>query len=109
MNICNEWMDVPIIREAFSLSSSTNPTEYVQRRGRVLRKLKDGSKDMAIIHDFIVLPLPKECDRISDIDKQILHKEINRAFLFAENSINGITVMKELNQILDKYIVIPNL
>ncbi len=109
MNIFNEGLDVPIIREAFILSSSTNPTEYVQRRGRVLRKLKDGSKDKAVIHDFIVLPRPKVCDRITDVDKQILRKEIDRAFLFAENSINGLTVMKELNQILDKYLTIPNI
>ena len=107
MNIFNEGMDVPTIREAFILSSSTNPTEYVQRRGRVLRVLNDGSKEKAIIHDFIVLPLLKECASISNDGKQILRKEIDRAFLFAENSMNGLTIMKKLNQILDKYLKMP--
>ena len=36
------------------MSSTTNPIEYVQRRGRVLRRYKD--KDKAYIYDLIVIP-----------------------------------------------------
>ena len=50
----DEGVNIPGIRTAFILASSTNPKEYVQRRGRVLRKA-DG-KDYAVIYDFITLP-----------------------------------------------------
>ena len=38
------------------MASSTNPKEYIQRRGRVLRKFP--GKKFATIFDFITLPLP---------------------------------------------------
>ncbi|MCD6565312.1 MAG: DEAD/DEAH box helicase family protein [Bacteroidales bacterium] len=104
MNIFNEGIDVPVGREAFILSSSTNPTEYVQRRGRVLRKTKKIEKEKAIIHDFLVLPVCSSPNTITDIEKQILSKEVKRSFLFAGDAINGLSVMKELNEILDKYL-----
>ena len=34
----DEGVNIPSIRTAFILASSTNPKEYIQRRGRVLRK-----------------------------------------------------------------------
>lgn len=34
----DEGVNIPSIRKAFILASSTNPKEYIQRRGRVLRK-----------------------------------------------------------------------
>lgn len=106
MNIFNEGIDVPVTKEAFIMSSSTNPTEYVQRRGRVLRKPKGINKEKAVIHDFIVLPFHLGYNDVSDIDKQIIGKEVNRAFLFAEDAMNGLKVMAQLNDILDKYIQI---
>lgn len=52
----DEGVNIPGIRTAFILASSTNPKEYVQRRGRVLRKAP--GKDYAVIYDFITLPRP---------------------------------------------------
>ena len=52
----DEGVNVPAIRTAFLLASTTNPKEYIQRRGRVLR-LSPG-KDHADIYDFITLPRP---------------------------------------------------
>ena len=51
----DEGVNVPSVDKAFILSSSTNPKEYIQRRGRVLR-LYPG-KDCAEIYDFITLPV----------------------------------------------------
>ena len=50
----DEGVNIPGIRTAFILASSTNPKEYIQRRGRVLRKAI--GKDYAVIYDFITLP-----------------------------------------------------
>jgi len=54
----DEGVNIPGIRTAFILASTTNPKEYIQRRGRVLRRA-DGKK-FAEIYDFITLPRPLE-------------------------------------------------
>jgi superfamily II DNA or RNA helicase len=50
----DEGVDIPEVDGALILASSTNPREYIQRRGRVLRKAKDKNKSLII--DTIVLP-----------------------------------------------------
>ena len=62
----DEGVNIPSIKTAFILASSTNPKEYIQRRGRVLRKYK--GKKFATIYDFITLPLPLE--NIDDYDDE---------------------------------------
>ena len=54
-----DWINehnIPSIKTAFILASSTNPKEYIQRRGRVLRTFP--GKRHADIYDFITLPVP---------------------------------------------------
>jgi superfamily II DNA or RNA helicase len=50
----DEGVNIPGIKIVFILASSTNPKEYIQRRGRVLRKFP--GKHHAIIYDFVTLP-----------------------------------------------------
>ena len=52
----DEGVNIPSIETAFIMASSTNPKEYVQRRGRVLRKFP--GKKRAVIYDFVTLPIP---------------------------------------------------
>lgn len=52
----DEGVNIPEIRTAYLVASTTNKKEFIQRRGRVLRTLKDGSKKFAEIYDFITLP-----------------------------------------------------
>ena len=54
----DEGVNIPGIRTAFILASTTNPKEYIQRRGRVLRKAPN--KRHAVIFDFVTLPRPLE-------------------------------------------------
>ncbi|WP_227507080.1 DEAD/DEAH box helicase family protein [Moraxella canis] len=54
MKVLDEGIDVPACRTAYILASSKNPRQYVQRRGRVLRRFQ--GKDKATIYDFVVLP-----------------------------------------------------
>lgn len=56
MKVLDEGIDVPICQSAFILASTRNPRQYVQRRGRVLRKA--AGKKEALIVDFVTLPLP---------------------------------------------------
>lgn len=54
IRVLDEGIDIPSCSEAYLLASSRNERQYVQRRGRILRKSKD--KTLASIHDFICLP-----------------------------------------------------
>ena len=64
----DEGVNIPSIKTAFILASSTNPKEYVQRRGRVLRLFK--GKNYAVIYDFITLPFALDC--IDQVDAETL-------------------------------------
>ncbi|MDD4353786.1 MAG: DEAD/DEAH box helicase family protein [Candidatus Nanoarchaeia archaeon] len=75
----DEGIDIKNARIAVLMASSTNPREYVQRVGRVIRP--DNNKQNSIIFDFIVRP-----DDESYIS--ILEKEGRRAMLIAQNAIN---------------------
>lgn len=79
----DEGIDIPAVSHAFILASSQNPRQFIQRRGRVLRKSKD--KLLAVIHDAIVVPVdPKdEPEQIS-----LLKAEMIRAMQFARSAIN---------------------
>ena len=54
----DEGVNIPSIKTAFILASTTNPKEYIQRGGRVLRLAKD--KPYAVIYDFVTLACPPE-------------------------------------------------
>ncbi len=56
----DEGVNIPSIKTAFILASTTNPKEYIQRRGRVLRKSPETGKLFSVIYDFITLATPLE-------------------------------------------------
>lgn len=64
----DEGVNIPSIKTAFIMASSTNPKEYVQRRGRVLRLFK--GKNYAVIYDFITLPFALDC--VDQVDAETL-------------------------------------
>ncbi len=97
----DEGVNIPAIKTAFILASTTNPKEYIQRRGRVLRLYKD--KDYAVIYDFIALPRP--LNEVASITGEQLKRELSlvkneltRAKEFARIALN----MGEAEQIIDK-------
>lgn len=77
----DEGIDIKTARIAILMASSTNPREYVQRIGRVIRPYKN--KAFSHIYDFIVCPKGG-----GDADLKILQKEAYRAIQIAENAIN---------------------
>ena len=76
----DEGIDIPNARIAVLMSSSTNPREYVQRVGRVIRQAPD--KDISIIYDFITTPSEPGSNPV------ILEREGHRAALIAKNAVN---------------------
>ena len=93
MRVLDEGVDIPIIKQAIILASSTKRRQFVQRRGRVLRKNDD--KEKAIIYDFIVLPPPN----FSEGGKELLHQEVSRVQQMGEDALNK----KEVEEFINEY------
>ena len=79
----DEGVDIPAVSHALILASSQNPRQFIQRRGRVLRRSE--GKHLAVIHDAIVVPVnaEEEPDQIS-----LLKAELLRSVEFAEHALN---------------------
>lgn len=92
----NEGIDIPAAKRAFFIASSTSEREFIQRRGRVLRKSPETNKTLAEIFDFIVVPP----DRNSVYAQSIVENEIKRAMDFAATADN----YAEIEKILRKYL-----
>jgi DNA phosphorothioation system restriction enzyme len=88
----DEGVDVPATRTAYMLASSSNPRQFVQRRGRILRQ--HPGKHHAVIHDFVVAP-PVEIRNNATVDealftteRNLVRRELERVNLFAEAARN---------------------
>ena len=96
----DEGVNIPGIKTAFIMSSSRNPKEFVQRRGRLLRK--SDNKKKAVIYDFITLP--RDLDNVVsgdiDEDKTIIVGEVARMVEFGRLADNPEITDKLVNQIL---------
>lgn len=102
----DEGVNIPEIKTAFILASTTNPKEYIQRRGRVLRKA-DG-KTYADIYDFITLPRPLNdvyglTKEAKNQDKSLVIKELVRAYEFSRIADNQSEAEAILNKIKELY------
>jgi superfamily II DNA or RNA helicase len=86
----DEGVDVPAARTAYLLASSSNPRQFVQRRGRVLR-LAPG-KESATIYDMMAIPDLSDVGEASPLfapSRSLVARELKRAAEFAELAING--------------------
>ena len=81
----DEGVDIPTVTHALILASSKNPREFVQRRGRVLRRAKD--KSLAFVYDAIVMP-PGRTEGDDSFPDPITLGELARAIEFAKSADN---------------------
>jgi superfamily II DNA or RNA helicase len=94
----DEGVDVPSTRTAFFMASTTNPREFVQRRGRILR-LSPGKK-RATVFDFVVTPGSGTPD---DIARLLLRRELPRFVECAAAASNEFEARSLIREILDRY------
>jgi superfamily II DNA or RNA helicase len=83
MKVLDEGVDIPQTDTAYFLGSSKSQREWIQRRGRVLRKAP--GKEMADIHDFIAIPH----DPKSTAGRLILGTELERIMAFNNDCQNS--------------------
>lgn len=86
----DEGVDVPATETAYILASSSNPRQFVQRRGRILRSHKN--KEYAVVHDFVVAPPARlgegDDGPVFTSERSLVKKELERVNMFAESARN---------------------
>ena len=94
----DEGVDVPATRNAIIMASTGNPREYIQRRGRVLRR--SIGKEYAELYDFIIIP-SSFCP--TKDEKQIFESEHKRFKEFSDLSLNKNENDEIISEIIFRY------
>lgn len=96
MKCLDEGVDIPSARVGIILASTTNPREFIQRRGRLLRRAK--GKQIADIYDMIVAPEFDTADQSEVITsaRKIMEKELMRVDEFASDAVNSVDVSTKI-------------
>jgi len=106
MKCLDEGINILRAELAILLANTGNPKEYIQRRGRLLRR--HPNKQIVRIYDLIVVPTlqDKIGNSIDADEKKILKKELKRYEEFsslAENKIEAMNEVFRIKELLDVY------
>ncbi len=100
MRCLDEGIDIPACKAAYILASSRNPKQFIQRRGRILRR--SPGKEFAEIYDFVV-KMPDHPSGTSEYERKLISSELERVAEFAKLSLNHAESIRVLAPILKKY------
>lgn len=98
IRVLDEGFDLPDCREAYLIASSRNERQFIQRRGRILRK--SDNKEFSVIHDFIVLPIAESID--SSL-RSLVRDELKRVDEFSRVALNKDEVEVEIRMLIEKF------
>ena len=101
MKCLDQGIDIPPARVAHFLASTKNPRQYVQRRGRILRPPKDGSRKIASVIDYIAHPDSSGLN--FDMERRLVAQEILRCQQLADAADNKNRAIAELQPMLNRY------
>lgn len=93
----DEGVDVPAVDQAIILASSTNKRQFIQRRGRVLRRSSD--KKISTMIDIIALP-PQA---VGFAGKSMLMGELARATHIAKLAKNHHSSLLQIEEYVQPY------
>ena len=97
----DEGVDIPSTKIAYFLSSTTNPKEFIQRRGRILRL--SPNKNKAELYDFLVVPNINDSINKSEIDIALLKREMPRFSEFSLLAANQFEARSKIIDLLDAF------
>ena len=86
MKCLDEGVDIPRTEQAVFCSSTGNPRQFIQRRGRILRQ--HPAKSFAYIYDMVVIPDTNPATPDFDLERNLMQKELERVVHFAFMAIN---------------------
>jgi len=102
MKMLDEGVDIPRTEVGIFASSTGNPREYIQRRGRLLRNHDD--KNFAYVYDMIVAPVASHDDeKLFRIERNMVRTELIRVAYFASLSMNFYDSKSVLEDICNRY------
>ncbi len=104
MKCLDEGVDIPRAEHAIFCSSTGNPRQFIQRRGRILRT--HPSKNIAVIHDLIIVPDIQLSDSSSEafrVERSLVEKELERVMYFASLAINPYETENVFSKICEYY------
>jgi superfamily II DNA or RNA helicase len=102
MKCLDEGVDIPRAEHAIFCSSTGNPRQFIQRRGRVLRKHPD--KTSAVVHDLVVVPIIQNAEEDSfQTEKNLVEGELKRVMYFASLSKNPNHSFKVFQETCNHY------
>ena len=98
MKCLDEGVDIPSASLGIILASTGNTRQYIQRRGRLLRR-SDG-KDHAIIYDLLATAIPEvDCKSYA---KKLVAKELLRHKEFAEAARNRREALGKIRPVAER-------
>jgi len=101
MKCLDEGVDVPRSELAIFCASTGNPRQFIQRRGRILRKHPD--KFMAEIHDLVVAPEMNPGSDSFRMERALLKGELMRVKHFSMLSENPSYSQLEFKSVMEHY------
>lgn len=93
----DEGIDIPCADIGILMASSTNPREYIQRVGRIIRQ--SPNKRRAKLYDICVDTVSNAADEYKQLEKKIKQKEQIRLKEIAANAINSIEALQIINSL----------
>ena len=100
MRCLDEGVDIPDARTGYLLASSSNPRQFIQRRGRLLRRAE--GKQRAEILDYLAIP-PDGAPINFDVERSLLTRELQRANEFGRLSENYPETLAVLRPLKERY------
>lgn len=104
MKCLDEGVDVPRAEYGIFASSTGNPRQFIQRRGRLLRTHPE--KTFAYTYDMIVVPNFKSSHYSYDffkMEKSLVKGELARVAYFADLATNTHSAKEVLQELADHY------
>lgn len=101
MKMLDEGIDIPRAEVGIFCSSTGNPRQFIQRRGRLLRNHKD--KPYATIYDMVVVPKMRGGGEFFNFEKNMVRSELQRVGYFASLSMNYYDSRDALASLCEKY------
>ena len=101
MKCLDEGVDITRSELAIFCSSTGNPRQFIQRRGRVLRIHKD--KVHAVIHDLVVVPEISVEESNYGMERNLVRKELERVVDFSNLAMNKMDTYESLKEVLNYY------
>jgi len=99
MKCLDEGVDIRRAETAIFCSSTGNPKQFIQRRGRVLRT--HAEKKYAVIYDLVVVPMltNQYFEDSLQMERNILQGELRRVHEFARLSMNHYQALQVLEKV----------